>query len=105
MPRKSRRVAARQTQKRQQKKRRPARKDITPLPQASLTSTARQDEAAASPPQAPSPEAEARPQRVTRTQAISGPSVYEFVFPELRRIGGIVGLIAIILAVLTIFLR
>jgi len=36
---------------------------------------------------------------------IGGPSVYEFVFPELRRIGGIVALIAIILAVLTVFLR
>lgn len=104
MPRKSRRVAARQTQKRQ-KKRRPAKKDITPLPQASLTPTTRQDEAVASPPQAPSPEAEARPQKVTRTQAISGPSVYEFVFPELRRIGGMVALIAIALAVLTVFLR
>jgi len=97
-------VAARQTQKRQ-RKRRAARKDITPLPQASLTSTTRQDEAVASPPQAPSPEAEARPQRATRAQVIGGPSVYEFVFPELRRIGGIVALIAIILAVLTVFLR
>jgi len=109
MPRKSRRGAASQQRGRQQKSQTTGKKEITPLPQAGLTAVAQtqqaQSEEAVDTTTPSTPEASTQPRKVIRPQASGGPSVYEYVAPELRRIVGMMTLVAILLVVLTIVLR
>lgn len=103
MPRKSRRIASQQAKLRERRKRQ-ARKSVTPLPQAELTAAQKSAERVPAKVSTPAPTAP-RQQSVIRPQAPARPTVYDFVGREMLRIAGIMTVLVIVLVVLGFVLR
>jgi len=103
MPRKSRRIASQQAKLRERRKRQ-AKKAVTPLPQASVTVAQEPTERTPTPAPTPTPSVP-RQQAVIRPQTPTRPSAYDFVGREMLRIAGIMTVLVIVLVVLSIVLR
>ncbi|MBF8268186.1 MAG: hypothetical protein HW388_1694 [Dehalococcoidia bacterium] len=109
MPKGSRRVAVRQAELSSQRKRRPQKHPSNPeplpapAPQDGVTPPAEMSRRAASP-QAPATAAPRRTPRGNTPSITSQPSSGLYVWPEMKRIGLLTGLILVILAILTVVL-
>ncbi|MFH1560644.1 MAG: hypothetical protein ABID84_04465 [Chloroflexota bacterium] len=108
MPKKSRRVAAKQAEL-GQRKRRAAKHPSgveAQVPIAQVGAAARVEAPrAAPPPRAPAPDIPRIVPQESSTHAVAPSTLNPYIWPEIKRIGTITGLILIILAVLTVVLR
>jgi hypothetical protein len=97
--------------RKRQQKRRTDRKNIAPLPQASLTTTSQAQQgqggqAVDTSASLPTSAAEGQSQKGIRPRTGGGGiAAHEYVMPELRRIAAMMAITAILLVVLTIVLR
>ena len=109
MPKKSRRVAARQAELSQRKRRAPKHPShpeplAAPTPREEGVATL-ETPSAAVPSTAPAPTVPRRTPQQHPSPTVSARSVSPYTWPEIKRIGLLTGLILTILAVLTVFLR